>query len=293
MIRNITTILLLTTLISTSVFAGNIVETAQNAGKFNTLLTAAKAAGLAEALQGEGPFTVFAPTDAAFAKLPKGTIPALLKNTDALKAILTYHVVAGDIRAKDVVSKNGQGVATLNGQELLVTVAKSDKATQVKVDGANVVATDIVCSNGVIHVIDSVITPQDKNIVTTAVGAGAFKTLVTAVKAAGLVEALSGKGPLTVFAPTDAAFANLPEGTIPALLKDKAKLTSVLTFHVVAGNALAGELSDGQKLKTLNGKELTVSIKDGKVSINGANVSSANVRCSNGVIHIIDSVMLP
>jgi uncharacterized surface protein with fasciclin (FAS1) repeats len=134
-----------------------------------------------------------------------------------------------------------------------------------------------------------------KTVVDIAVGSADHTTLVTAVTAAGLVETLSGSGPFTIFAPTNAAFAALPAGTVETLLKpeSKDKLTSVLTYHVVAGNVLAADLMDGQKVATLNGQELTVAIKDGVVTINGAKVTAADLAGSNGVIHVVDAVLLP
>ncbi|MBC7867201.1 MAG: fasciclin domain-containing protein [Gloeobacteraceae cyanobacterium ES-bin-316] len=134
-----------------------------------------------------------------------------------------------------------------------------------------------------------------KNIVENAVGSADHTTLVAAVTAAGLAETLSGAGPFTVFAPTNAAFEKLPAGTVDKLLKPemKADLTSVLTYHVVPGAVKAADLKDGQKLKTVQGKELTVSIKDGKVMIDGANVTIADVISSNGVTHVIDAVVMP
>ena len=134
-----------------------------------------------------------------------------------------------------------------------------------------------------------------KNIVENAVGSSDHTTLVAAVKAAGLAETLSGKGPFTVFAPTNEAFDKLPKGTVDNLVKpeNKAKLTSILTYHVVAGALKAADLKDGQKLKTVEGEELMVSVKDGKVMINGANVTIADVISSNGVTHVIDAVLMP
>ena len=145
-------------------------------------------------MKGPGPFTVFAPTDDAFSKLPAGTVETLLKpeNKDQLTAVLTYHVVAGQVAAKQVVDL--KGAKTLNGQRVDIAVADG----KVSVDKATVVSTDILCSNGIIHVIDSVILPASDNIVATADKAGAFKTLLAAAKAAGLAEALSGKGPFSV-----------------------------------------------------------------------------------------------
>jgi uncharacterized surface protein with fasciclin (FAS1) repeats len=133
------------------------------------------------------------------------------------------------------------------------------------------------------------------NIVETAVNNGSFQTLVAAVTAADLVATLSGPGPFTVFAPVDTAFAALPAGTVESLVKpeNKGNLTSILTYHVVAGKVLSTDLSNGMKAKTVNGAEITISIADGKVKVNGAQVVLADVATSNGVIHVIDGVLLP
>jgi uncharacterized surface protein with fasciclin (FAS1) repeats len=134
-----------------------------------------------------------------------------------------------------------------------------------------------------------------KNIVQVAVDAGSFNTLVAAVKAAGLAETLQGPGPFTVFAPTDAAFAKLPAGTVTALLADKEKLTSILTYHVVGGKVMAADIvkSNGATPNTVNGSPLDIVVRNGKVYVNGVNVVTADVQASNGVIHIIDAVLLP
>ena len=155
------------------------------------------------------------------------------------------------------------------------TTDTSKKETGVMVGGANMVAS--------------------KNIVENAAGSSDHTTLVTAVKAAGLAETLSGAGPFTVFAPTNAAFDKLPKGTVETLVKpeSKAKLTGILTYHVVPGALKAADLKDGQKLKTVQGEELTVTVKDGKVMVNGATVSIADVISSNGVTHVIDAVLMP
>jgi len=146
-----------------------------------------------------------------------------------------------------------------------------------------------------VEVVEEAPVEAPKTVVDIAVSSPDHTTLVAAVTAAGLVETLSGAGPFTIFAPTNAAFAALPTGTVENLLKaeNKEKLTSVLTYHVVAGNVLAANLSDGQIVKTLNGQDLKVSIKDGKVMINGANVVAADLSGSNGVIHVVDAVLLP
>lgn len=135
----------------------------------------------------------------------------------------------------------------------------------------------------------------DKTIVDIAVANGSFTTLVAALKAADLVGPLSGKGPFTVFAPTDAAFAKLPAGTVDALLKDKKKLASILTYHVVSGKVMAADVikGNGAKPATLNGAPLDITVKGGKVYVNGAQVTTADIVGSNGVIHVIDAVVLP
>jgi len=137
---------------------GDIVDTAVAAGSFNTLVTAVKAAGLVETLKGKGPFTVFAPTDDAFAKLPRGTVEALLKDTPKLKSILTYHVVPGKVMAADVVKM--KSAKTVQGQEIKIDASKWHMHKSVKINDANVIKADVVTDNGVIHVIDKVILPK-------------------------------------------------------------------------------------------------------------------------------------
>jgi uncharacterized surface protein with fasciclin (FAS1) repeats len=134
------------------------------------------------------------------------------------------------------------------------------------------------------------------DIVETAAAAGNFKTLASALREADLVNTLKGKGPYTVFAPTDAAFAKLPKEQIDTLMKDKAKLKGILLFHVLPGNlsaAAVGKMHDGDKVKTVSGKEFTLGLKDNVVTVNGANVSKTDIQASNGVIHAIDTVIMP
>lgn len=264
----------------------SIVDTAVSAGKFNTLVTAVKAAGLVEALEGEGPFTVFAPTDEAFAKLPAGTVEALLENQDKLTSILLYHVVPGKVMAKDAMKLTS--AKTLLGQDLAI-----ESGEGVKVGGATVVSTDIECTNGVIHVVDSVMLPKD--IVAIAAGAPDFSTLVAAVQAAGLVETLQGDGPFTVFAPTNAAFAKLPAATLADLLKpeNKEKLQAILTYHVVPGRVMAKDVVELKSAKTVEGGKVKISAKDGVVKVDDATVTATDIVGLNGVIHVIDTVIMP
>ncbi len=275
----------------------DIVDTAVADGRFTTLVAAVQAAGLVETLKGEGPFTVFAPTDEAFAKLPAGTVEDLLKpeNLEALQNILLYHVVPGKVMAADVTAL--ESAETASGQMVAI---KTDMGN-VNINDAKVVITDIETSNGVIHVIDAVLLPPAEltDIVDTAVADGRFTTLVAAVQAAGLVETLKGEGPFTVFAPTDDAFAKLPEGTVEELLKPEnlETLQNILLYHVVPGKVMAEDvvMLDGQMVDTaLEGKQIAISVKDGKVYLNdSAEVIITDIETSNGVIHVIDAVLLP
>ncbi len=268
----------------------DIIDTAVSAGSFKTLAAALKAAGLIDALKGKGPFTVFAPTDEAFAKLPAGTVEELLKpaNKARLASILKYHVVSGSVMAKDV--KTGSAV-TLDGQRVDL-VAKDGG---VMVDGATVTKADIACSNGVIHVIDTVILPSDKNVVQTAIAAGKFSTLAKLLTAADLVSTLEGEGPFTVFAPTDEAFAKLPKETLESLLKpeNKEKLAGILKYHVVSGRVFSDGAVKAGTAKTLQGHAVKITSASGTVKIDGATVAAADVDATNGVIHVIDTVLMP
>jgi transforming growth factor-beta-induced protein len=158
-----------------------------------------------------------------------------------------------------------------------------------------VTQADIVCSNGVIHVIDTVLMPAGDDIVGTAVSAGRFTTLTAALKAAGWAEPLKGKGPFTVFAPTDEAFAKLPAGTVESLLKpeNKDKLIDILKYHVVSGRIYSDQAAASMTAKTLEGNSVTITTGDGRVMIDKATVVMPDVDASNGVIHAIDTVLMP
>jgi uncharacterized surface protein with fasciclin (FAS1) repeats len=186
-----------------------------------------------------------------------------------------------------------ESATSLLGQA--IPVSTEDGVT---VAGANVIKTDIYCSNGVIHVVDSVMMP--KNVVELAQSAGSFSTLLAAAEAAGLVDTLTGSGPFTIFAPTDAAFAALPEGTVSDLLKpeNKDKLAAILTYHVVPGKVTASEVVGLTEAKTVEGSMLDIAVeKDGDkvtgVMVDNAKVVQTDIIGSNGVIHVIDAVVLP
>jgi uncharacterized surface protein with fasciclin (FAS1) repeats len=321
-----------------------VASTSAEAPEFTFLLTAIQAADPAvlEALSGEGTFTVFAPTDAAFAalfeELGEEAVAALLADPEALTDILLFHVadVGAPIDAATVgavleMSGGSATLETLNGQAIDVVV---DEEGTITINGAGLVATDIMATNGVIHVIDAVILPESRDIATIVTEFASveameatdtmpammpeFTTLLSAVVGADLAGVLADpEAFFTVFAPTDAAFAALPAETLAAVVGDVELLTSVLTYHVVAGNASTSVLADiavnaetegyefpeffvgftedgGLELATVNGESIVVMIDGmGGITVNESNVVMYDVDASNGVIHVIDAVLVP
>merc|ERR1712028_200497 len=236
----------------------------------------------------------FAPTNEGFAKLPPATLAHLLKpaNVKELDAILTYHVVSGVAAfSKDLT--DGEKIKTVNGQSVVAHVS----AAGVMINDATVKTADIAASNGVVHIIDAVLIPKapaGKTIVDLAVATADLSTLVAALKAGGLVETLSGKGPFTVFAPTNEAFAKLPPATLAHLLKpaNVKELDAILTYHVVSGvAAFSKDLTDGEVIKTVEGQSVVAHVSAAGVMINDATVKTADIAASNGVVHIIDTVL--
>ncbi|MDG6256786.1 MAG: fasciclin domain-containing protein [Methanomicrobiaceae archaeon] len=342
---------------------GTIIETAESAGQFGTLLEVLDAAGLTEELNSGGPYTVFAPTDDAFAVIPSETLDALLADPQGdLTTILTYHVVAGEYRAEDLAGL--ESVDTLAGVPLTITV----EGDTIMVDGAQVIATDTMASNGVIHVIDAVMVPEgvelpaaeepaeepaenvteeateepveemteapmeepaenvteeateepveemteapvvappeeeempveeEPNVVDCAAAEGNFTTLVTLLELTGLNETLSDPAlNVTVFAPTDEAFALLPGPVVDLLVNNTAArglLEEVLLYHVVNGTYMAADLEGVSNLTALQNETLAINVTDGNVTVNQANVTAADIQCSNGIIHVVDGVLL-
>jgi uncharacterized surface protein with fasciclin (FAS1) repeats len=268
-----------------------IPEVAVEAGSFGTLVAALQAAGLVDALAGEGPFTVFAPTDDAFARLPHGTVEALLKpeNRERLAAILTYHVVPGRVSAAQAARLTGS--ETLNGQR----VAFERDHGALRIDDATVISADVGASNGVIHVIDSVLLPSEETLIEVARDAGSFGTLLAAVDAAGLTHELMGEGPFTVFAPTDGAFGALPEGTVASLLEpeNRDRLRAILTYHVASGRLYGADLLEKGEAKTLSGGTVSVRMTNDRLQANEARILATDIDASNGVVHVIDAVLIP
>ena len=233
-----------------------------------------------------GPFTVFAPTDDAFAALGQDVIDALLADpTGELAEILLYHVVAGEAMSGDL--SDGQVITTLNGDSITVSISEGN----VYIDDVMVTAADIEADNGVVHVIDAVLIPTS-TVVDIIVGSDVHTTLEAAVIAAELDGALSGDGPFTVFAPTDDAFAALGQDAIDALLADPTgDLAEILKYHVIDSKVKEGDLTDGQIATMLEGTDAFISLFDEKAYINQAMITVTDLEATNGVVHVIDAVM--
>ena len=233
---------------------------------------------------------MFAPTDAAFNALPAGTVTALLNDIPALTDILTHHVL-GDSVMSGMLS-NGMMATTLLGTDVTVSITNGN----VYIDNAMVTVADIIADNGVVHVIDAVLlppTPATNSVYDIVSNSNDHTTLEVAIDACGLDGTLSGPGPFTLFAPTDAAFNALPAGTVTALLNDIPALTDILTHHVLGDSVMSGMLSNGMMATTLLGTDVTVSITNGNVYIDNAMVTVADIIADNGVVHVIDAVLLP
>ena len=278
----------------TSEPTGTVVDIVVNSEVHNLLEAAVLEADLAETLSGEGPFTVFAPTDDAFIALAEALTlaPEDLLALPELADILLYHVVGATALSTDL--SDSQMVTTLNGADVTVTINEAG----IFINDAQVIVADLVATNGVVHVIDAVLTPPvpTNTVVDIIVNSDIHTILEAAVLEADLVGALSGEGPFTVFAPTDEAFAALAEalGATASDLLALPELTDILLYHVVGATAFSTDLSDGQMVATLNGAEVEVSIEcDGSIFINDAQVILADIEADNGVVHVLDAVLLP
>ncbi len=305
----------------------NIVDIVAADENFSTLHTAIVAAGLADTLaNADNSFTVFAPTDAAFAALESaspGTIASLLADPQgALSQVLLYHVVNGELNSAAVIGSSS--LTALQGETL--NVSTSDAGAFI--NNSQIVVTDIPAKNGIIHVIDAVLVPQaianptveiidmaeenveavveeneldvataepTQTIAEIAATNGSFNTLLAALNAAGLANTFAQPGDYTVFAPTDAAFANIPQATLDALLADpQGELTNILLFHVISDSLSRNQIATTEFITTLDGRPLTVNTNDGNIiDVNGAKVLIYNIPASNGIIHVIDTVLIP
>lgn len=272
----------------------SIVEIATGDNQFSILVSALDRVGLVSVLEGAGPFTVFAPTDAAFQA--SGIDLNALSDAE-LREVLLYHVLGAEVKSTDIAA--GQTYATTaattgpNGTQLSILIEKS---TGVKINNsANVTTADVDATNGVIHIVDQVILPLD--IVGHAAANSNFTSLVSTLGAASgdLVNVLSGDGPFTVFAPLNSAFDAI--STVTAGL-DADQLAKVLTYHVASGNVQSSGLSDGMSIPTVNSESITVSIDAGVVTLTDTNggtskVLLTDVQATNGVIHVIEQVLIP
>jgi transforming growth factor-beta-induced protein len=301
---------------------------ASNNPELTTVVAAVQAAGLVDTLNGEGPFTIFAPANSAFQQIPTDQLDALLADpTGDLTSILTLHVVAGQRLTSADLAEVGS-VATVNGEE--ITFAADGGTIAINGGQAKVVCADVPTANATVHIIDGVLMPSAMNAPDQGAalepsgpacssipmrGEGSFNgmaddpaataasnnpelsTLVSAVQAAGLVDTLNGEGPFTIFAPANSAFAKLPQADLQAVLDDPAGLlTTILTYHVVAGEKLSSaDLAEIGSVMTVEGEELSFSSDGGALTINGGQgtVVCADVPTANATVHIIDGVLMP
>ena len=263
----------------------SILEIAARNPQLSTLVSAVGSAGLTDALSGKGPFTVFAPTNDAFAKLE--TIPG----GETLKKVLLYHVATGAFSARDL--RHKRSLETLAGEKIKIRFADGMLVLN---DSVGIITKDVIASNGIVHVINAVLIPPSlapKSILDIAAGDARFSTLVSAVKSTGLDKVLSGKGPFTVFAPTNDAFDALKHklgGTLPS----GDALKRVLLYHVALTRVSAAQLLTAGFVKTALGQDVTAKTMGDQVVLNGSvKVLIADIAASNGVIHAIDAVLLP
>jgi uncharacterized surface protein with fasciclin (FAS1) repeats len=265
-----------------------VFEIVESSEAHDTLEIAITTAELETTLSGEGPFTLFAPTDAAFGMFEPGVLDVVLANTEVLKQILLHHAVSGTTLAADL--EDGQTIITLNEDIINVSITGST----VMIDDATVIIADILASNGVVHVIDVVLTPPTDELTVMDIIAASqdHTTLETALIQTGLDVILSGDGPFTVFAPTDEAFDNLPDGALEELLEDNTLLEEVLLYHVHSGELLAADLTNEMAISTVNGADLTSFVDENGEMINTSNVTVADTETSNGILHIIDQVLI-
>lgn len=274
----------------------DLIETARADGNFKTFLAAVKAAGLSETLRTAGPLTILAPTDEAFAELGKDTLGELLKpeNKARLVEILSFHVVPG---WKHTYDKQGMDyLPTLQGGFIPI-YSPSAAHWKVRLGGASIERMNVDASNGVLHAIDRVLMPKP-SIARLAAEDGRFDTLLAALKATDLDGLLTSGGPVTVFAPTDEAFAALPEGTLEKLLapEGREKLAAILKYHVVPGVVQSAEITGRPGIRfaqTLHGGKLEFTIENGRLDVGGASVIRADIEGGDGMIHVIDRVLLP
>jgi len=272
----------------------NIVELAEATPELSTLVKALAAGGLTSTLAGTGPFTVFAPTNDAFAKLDDKALQALLADKAELDKVLEYHVLAANFRMRELMTV--KLAKTLEGESVNV----SDPGGIIKVNNAKVVKANVGASNGFVHIIDTLLQapslpriPNKADIVQLAERNTDLSTLVKALTAGSLVTTLEGKGPFTVFAPTNEAFAKIPHHKLTQLLGNKKLLDQLLEYHVLSGDFSMRDLMSAKLVSTLEKDEVIVRSMNGDIMVNNAKVITADVDATNGVVHVINRVLVP
>lgn len=276
---------------------GTIIDAAIATPELSTLVTAVQAAGLVELLSDETKmFTVFAPLNSAFDKIDSDALTALLADTQALTDVLTYHVIAdSDVDSVTALSLSGKTVSMANGDEITVMM----KDGKLFINNSEVVTKDIVTNNGTVHLIDTVLMPPVGSITDIAAADDRFETLVAALQATGLDTVLADKSKTyTVFAPTDDAFDKLGADTINALLADTDALSNILLYHVVGDASVNAEAAlataaAGDTVMTANGGDISLTVVDGALYINNSKVIITDIMADNGIIHVVDTVIVP
>ena len=253
--------------------------------RFATLVKGMQAAGMADTLKGAGPYTVFAPTNDAFAKLPAGQWDALSTDKPRLGSFLLSHIAFSNLKATQLARL--QFLATLQGGRLAI----ASRNKKITVDNANIIEGEIPAANGVIYVIDTVLQPR-RTICEVLAQDGHFTRLLQALQAANLTNTVNSSAPITLFAPTDDAIAKLPAGSFDALLADVPRLTRELEYHIVPGKVMLADLQRLHSVPTLLGAALTLKIAAKIVHVNDA-VASEDLPASNGIIHILDVEIAP
>ncbi|MBK7807670.1 MAG: fasciclin domain-containing protein [Saprospiraceae bacterium] len=272
--------------------SNTVVDVIIGSANHNTLEAAISAAGLINTLNGAGPFTVFAPTDAAFAALPAGTVEALLADPQgALTQVLLYHATSETVTSDDIIEFYSDFPYLQMLSEKTITFKVTSEG--VFINNAKVTVADIETDNGIVHVIDAILIAPDSTIIDVVRNSSSHTILETLLDEAEFSFPLEGFGPFTLFAPTDAAISALPGELIQQLLNDPGLLEDVLAYHVAGGQALSTNLSNEQVIRTLLDKNIKVTINNGDVFINDAKVIVADIITDNGVVHVIDAVLLP
>lgn len=269
-------------------FPQTIVETLANTSQLSKLADVLKKANITNGLNGTGPFTVFAPSDSAFSAMDQTELNRLTGTNDTtnLTKLIAYHLLPYSMVVGN--GTNSTLLKTIEGNYLVMTV----NASGVFINNAKVTTTNIVCTNGVVFIIDKVLTTP-KTVLQTAQDSGSFTKLMSAINAANLTSTLNGTGPFTVFAPNDAAFGKLDQAILNKLISsDRANLTKLLTYHVVSGMVPSFQLKNGT-VTTLEGEKLNVTVNGTTIKVGNVTVITANIICSNGIIHVIDQVLVP